>query len=101
VLHRHCADVGREPADVRVTHLASALTARDREELADVVDRLRPDRVTAEAFAARTNAATVDDHIGRFRELADAGVQTAIVNLPDLSGPAPVERFAEIIAAFR
>lgn len=51
--------------------------------------------------AARTNAATIDDHVSRFRELADAGVQTAIVNLPDLSGTEPVERLAEIIAAFR
>lgn len=100
VLHRHCADVGRDPAEVRVTHLAGALTARDSEGLASMVDQLRPERVTAEAFAARTNAATIDDHIGRFRELADAGVQTAIVNLPDLSGPEAVERFAEVIAAF-
>jgi len=101
VLHGHCADIGRDPAEVRVTHLASALTASDRDELSETVDRLRPDHVTAQAFAARTNAATIDDHIGRFRELADAGVQTAIVNLPDLSGTAPVERFAEVIAAFR
>jgi hypothetical protein len=38
-------------------------------------------------------------HVGRFQELADVGVHTAIVNFPDLSGPEPVERFAEIIAA--
>ena len=51
------------------------------------------------------NAGTVADQIGRFRELADAGVQTAIVSLPDLpqspaDGPDPVARFAPIIAAF-
>jgi F420-dependent oxidoreductase-like protein len=100
VLHRHCADVGRDPADVRVTHLSTALTGRDDDELTALVDRLRPERITPEAFGARVNAATVDDHVGRFRQLADAGVQTAIVSLPDLSDAAPVERFAEVIAAF-
>ena len=39
--------------------------------------------------------------IGRFRALADAGVQTAIVSFPDLADPDPVERFAPVVAAFR
>jgi alkanesulfonate monooxygenase SsuD/methylene tetrahydromethanopterin reductase-like flavin-dependent oxidoreductase (luciferase family) len=100
VLARHCADVGRDLADVRVTHLSTALVGADDDELAATVERLRGDRVTAEAFAVRTNAATVEDHVGRFRKLADAGVQTAIVSLPDLSDTMPIERFAEVIAAF-
>jgi F420-dependent oxidoreductase-like protein len=70
VLHRHCAEVGRDPSEVTVTHLSTAV------------------------------ADTVDDHIGRCRALADAGVQTAIVSLPDLDGTEPVERFGEVIAAF-
>jgi F420-dependent oxidoreductase-like protein len=100
VLHRHCADLGRDPSDIRVTQLSTALTATSQDELAATIERLKPDRVTAESYAARVNAATIDDHIGRYRELADAGVQTAIVNLPDLSGPEPAERFAGVIAAF-
>jgi hypothetical protein len=47
------------------------------------------------------NAGTVDDHVGRFRALAEAGVQTAIVNLPDLADPEPVERFADVIGRYR
>ena len=48
------------------------------------------------------NAGTVDDQIGRFRALADAGVGTAIVSLPDLEGDtSPLERFSKIIEAFR
>ncbi|MEO7556282.1 MAG: TIGR03560 family F420-dependent LLM class oxidoreductase [Acidimicrobiales bacterium] len=100
VLHRHCADVGRDPADVRVTHLSTALTGENDDDLAAIVERLRGDRMTVEAFVARTNGATIDDHVGRFRKLADAGVQTAIVSLPDLSDTGPVERFAGVIAAF-
>jgi hypothetical protein len=43
----------------------------------------------------------IDDAIGRFRGLADAGVQTAVVSLPDLGGGTePIERFTEVVAAF-
>lgn len=100
VLRAHCKAVGRDPSEVRVTHLASALVGDDPSSLGVLVDRLRGDRWSPEAYAGRVNAATVDDHVGRFRALADAGVQTAIVSLPDLSGPEPVERFAQVIAAF-
>lgn len=100
VLHRHCADVDRDPAEVRVTQLSTALTGRTRDEVDDAVAGLKPKRATPEAYAAAVNAGTVADHIGRFRELADAGVQTAIVNLPDLGDTAPIERFGDVIAAF-
>jgi hypothetical protein len=43
----------------------------------------------------------VADQVGRFRALADAGVQSAIVSLPDLAGVEPIERFREVIDAFR
>jgi hypothetical protein len=45
-------------------------------------------------------AATVEEHVGRYRELAEAGVQTAIVGLGDVEGPQSVSRFGEVIAAF-
>lgn len=100
VLHRHCVDVGRDPAAVRVTHLASALTGRTRDDVSAAIAGLKPKRATPEAYGAAVNAGTVDDHVGRFRALAEVGVQTAIVNLPDLGDTAPVERFASIIDAF-
>jgi hypothetical protein len=83
VLREHCAAERRDPATVAVTHLASArvIGAGDPREGA--------------------GAATVEEHIGRYRELAEAGVETAIVGLGDADGPASVERFAEVIAAFR
>ncbi len=43
----------------------------------------------------------MEDHVGRFRGLADAGVQTAVVSFPDLGSSDPVERFAPVIEAFR
>ena len=98
VLARHCATFERDPADITVTHLSTSLTAATRDELDATVDRLA--RGNRETYAARVNAGTVEDQIGRFRDLADAGVQTAIVNLPDLDDPAPVARFADVIGAF-
>ena len=83
VLREHCAAERRDPAAVAVTHLA-------------------PARVIGAGDAREgRGAATAEEHIGRFRELAEAGVQTAIVGLADAEGPATVERFAEVIAAFR
>jgi F420-dependent oxidoreductase-like protein len=95
VLRRHCADVGRDPSEVTVTHLSTALVDTA------AVERLRPSRMAPEQYAARVGAGPVEDQVGRYRALAEAGVQTAIVSLPDLDGPEPVERFADVIAAFR
>ena len=84
VLHRHCEDAGRDPAEVAVTHLAPTLVGTDRADLRPRIDALRPARLDPSTFAARTNAGTVDDQIGRLHELADAGVDEVIVSLPDL-----------------
>jgi F420-dependent oxidoreductase-like protein len=71
VLHRHSADVGRDPSEIRVTHLSEA-----------------------------HEDATTEEHVGRLRELADAGVEEAIVSFRDLSTNEPLERFAEVIQTF-
>ncbi|HEX6422480.1 MAG TPA: TIGR03560 family F420-dependent LLM class oxidoreductase [Acidimicrobiales bacterium] len=71
VLQQHCANEGRDPAEIRVTILSTA------------------------------DAPTVEDHVGRYRQFAEAGVQTAIVSFPDLGDPAVLARFGEVIQAFR
>lgn len=102
VLHSQCEREQRDRATIEVTQLSTTLTARDAAELDRLIARVKPPRLAASKFLEQSNAGTVDDQIGRFRGLADAGIQTAIVSLPDLDGtPAAVERFAPIIAAFR
>jgi alkanesulfonate monooxygenase SsuD/methylene tetrahydromethanopterin reductase-like flavin-dependent oxidoreductase (luciferase family) len=82
VLHAHCAAEGRDPAAVEVTHLG-------------------PARVTAPGEPRTgSGAASAEEHVGRFRALAEAGVQTAIVGLSDAEGADSVRRFADVIAAF-
>jgi F420-dependent oxidoreductase-like protein len=71
VLHGHCASEGRDPAEITVTVLSTA------------------------------DAPTVDDHVGRYRQFADIGVEAVIVNFPDLTTPDPVSRFAPVVDAFR
>ena len=85
VLHRHCADVGRDPSQIRVTHLSSVDVAADD--------------APPESGPKGAIVGTVEEQVGRFRELAEAGVQTAMVRLPNLD-VAVVERFAPVIAAF-
>ncbi|MCW3066608.1 MAG: serine/threonine protein phosphatase, partial [Solirubrobacterales bacterium] len=83
VLHEHCAAEGRDPAAIAVTHLGAARVIGSGEP------------------RAGQGAATVDEHVGRYRELAEAGVQTAIVGLSDTEGPDSVRRFRDVVAAFR
>jgi hypothetical protein len=42
----------------------------------------------------------VEDQIGRYRRLAEAGVETAIVALPDLFTPGAIEAFGRVISGF-
>jgi F420-dependent oxidoreductase-like protein len=82
VLREHCAAEGRDPAEIEVTHLAAARV------------------IAAGEPPEGQGAASAEEHVGRFRELAEAGVQTAIVGLSDANGPESVTRFAEVIEAF-
>jgi alkanesulfonate monooxygenase SsuD/methylene tetrahydromethanopterin reductase-like flavin-dependent oxidoreductase (luciferase family) len=83
VLHEHCATEGRDPAEITVTQAAPARV------------------VEADEPPEGPGAATAEEHVGRYRELAESGVQTAIVSLPQADGPDSVSRFAEVIGAFR
>jgi F420-dependent oxidoreductase-like protein len=101
VLRKHCEAEGRDPDAVVVTHLSSVLAGPDHDSLARFVAESRPDGWSADAHAAHVNAATVDELVGRFRRLADAGVQEAIVRIADVGTPGSVERFAPVVDAFR
>jgi F420-dependent oxidoreductase-like protein len=89
VLRRHCVAEERDASTITVTHLAPARVIESEEAEA-----------AAPSERAATGAATVQEHIGRYRGLAEAGVQTAIVALSDAEGSASVSRFADVIAAF-
>ncbi|MEM9468067.1 MAG: LLM class flavin-dependent oxidoreductase [Actinomycetota bacterium] len=99
VLRGHCTAVDRDPAEVSITHLGQVLLGSGRDDLAERVERLRPAQTGADRYAATVNAGTVDDHELGFRRLAQAGVDTAIVTVPELSA-ASIEPFAALIDRF-
>ncbi len=101
VLRAHCVAEGRDPAAVELTHLSSVLVGADDRHVAEQVERFRPRRSDSARAAARLNAGTVKDQVGRFRELAEAGVGEAIVRLRDPLDAGAMEQMAHVISAFR
>ena len=99
ILHRHCHGLDRPTEAVRVTHLSTTLVGADSSEVGALVDRFGPQR-DRERWAARVHAGTVDEQVGRFRALAEVGVDEAIVALEGTLDEAALERFAPVIAAF-
>jgi alkanesulfonate monooxygenase SsuD/methylene tetrahydromethanopterin reductase-like flavin-dependent oxidoreductase (luciferase family) len=99
VLRRHCELAGRDPAEVAITVLDIPVLGRDREHASALVAALRG-RTSAAAYAHRHHAGVAADHIGRYRMLADRGVGTVFVSLPDLTGPDDLSRLAPVIRAF-
>jgi F420-dependent oxidoreductase-like protein len=101
VLREHCRAVGRDPAEVELTHLSTALVGTDDRHVTELVERLRPRNTDPARFAASVHAGTITDHVGRYRELAEAGVAEVMVRIADLTEPEPLDRMAKIISAFR
>ena len=100
ILHRHCATVGRDPKSVEITVLDLPVIGADREDVAVRVERLRG-RLPAAVYAARHHAGPAVDHARRYLELADLGVGTIFIALPDLSGADDLARCAPLLAALR
>ena len=97
VLRGHCADLGRDPDDVEITVLDVPVLGTDREDVARRVERLRG-RVPAAAFAAA--APRRDRRRPRARataELAEAGVGTVFVALPDLVDADDLRRLEPVL----
>lgn len=99
VLRRHCEQAGRDPAEVAVTVLDTPVLGADRDDVAAIVERFRG-RHPAARYARQHHAGTADDHIGRYRLLAQRGVSTVFVSLPDLAGPHEVLKLAPVAEAF-
>jgi len=98
VLAGHCAELGRDPATVEVTHLSTALVAGNEAELEHETSTRRPARNVAR-WAARVNPGTIEDHVLRVRALQAVGVQHVIVSLEGVWDSPAIERFAEVITA--
>jgi alkanesulfonate monooxygenase SsuD/methylene tetrahydromethanopterin reductase-like flavin-dependent oxidoreductase (luciferase family)/predicted kinase len=83
-----------------VTVLDVPVVGRDRDQVASLVERLRG-QTPAAVYAARHHAGVAAEHQARYAQLAQRGVRTVFVALPDLTGPDDVTRLAPIIAGLR
>ncbi len=79
-----------------VTVLDVPVLGTDRDDTASRVERLRG-RTAAATFARTHHAGTADDHLARYRGLAEHGVSTVFLALPDLAGPDDVARCAPLL----
>ena len=97
VLSRHCEEIERDPAEIEVTHLTTALASTDRKDLRDRVGRLRDRNTTAESYMERNNAGTVDDLTELFAAYGASGAGHSIVAIPDVVADGSIEAFAGVI----
>ena len=84
-----------------MSHLTTALVARDPAELDALVDAAPPARRGSGAVGGRRARGHGRRPDRRFRELAEAGVGEVAVRLVDLVDAEPIARMAPVIAAFR
>jgi alkanesulfonate monooxygenase SsuD/methylene tetrahydromethanopterin reductase-like flavin-dependent oxidoreductase (luciferase family)/predicted kinase len=97
VLRAHCAEGGRDPAEVAVTVLDLPVVGRDRDDVWRRVEKHRG-RTSAAAYATKTHAGTVADHRDRYGDLAATGVSTVFVATRDIDGPDDVLELAGLNA---
>jgi F420-dependent oxidoreductase-like protein len=96
ILQGHCADVGRDPAEIKVTRLGSLFLARS----ADEADELRKSVAGAMGEEWAREAATFGDadSVGeQVQALVDAGADELIFNLPLANGPDEVTTAGEVL----
>jgi F420-dependent oxidoreductase-like protein len=99
VLRAHCEAVGRDPSEVTVSRLATLVLTENEAETAATNDFLR--QVTGEEPSG-SNVGTADELVGQVEELAAAGVDYFIFNMPTGTaetvrrvGDAVLARFAD------
>jgi F420-dependent oxidoreductase-like protein len=99
VLKRHCETLGRDPSEITVSRLATLVLTENEQETATTKDFLR--QVTGEEPSG-SNVGTEDELVGQVEELAAAGVDYFIFNMPTGTaetvrrvGEAVVSRFTE------
>jgi F420-dependent oxidoreductase-like protein len=101
VLRRHCDQLGRDAADVSVSHLSTVLVGDDAAHVRALVESTRPPKLSAERHSQAVNAGTIEQHAARIDRYVESGVDHVVVGLADLADAGAVDRYAAVIAAAR
>ncbi len=94
VLHRHCADVGRDPAAITVTRLATLVITGSAQQTGELQNFLA--RAAGPEALATSNLGQPDEIVAQLRALVDAGVQEFIFNMP-LADPAAIRNAGALL----
>jgi alkanesulfonate monooxygenase SsuD/methylene tetrahydromethanopterin reductase-like flavin-dependent oxidoreductase (luciferase family) len=98
VLERHCEDVGRDPAEIAKTKLATLVIADTHEaaeaKIAPMRDRMPEERLRAMVMAGDRDE--VGEQIAAYRE---AGLDGLIVNMPDVHDLEAVAQAGQVLEA--
>jgi len=93
VLRGHCAAERRDPSEVTVSRLSTLVLTASEEETATTKDFLR--QVTGEEPTG-SDVGTADELVARVEELAAAGVEYFVFNVPT-GTPDTVRRLGEVL----
>ncbi|MBV9663275.1 MAG: LLM class F420-dependent oxidoreductase, partial [Actinobacteria bacterium] len=96
VIRNHCADVGRDPSEIRITRMATMFLTNSPDETKQVREF-----VASAAGPEMIGAAQIgedDDIAAQVKELAAAGVDEFIFNMP-LSDAAAVTRAGTLLGS--
>jgi F420-dependent oxidoreductase-like protein len=96
VLHRHCADVGRDPAEITTSRLGSLFLSSSPEEAEQTQGFLR-DAAGAD-FEERFTVGDAPAVLDQVSALVDAGLDELIFNLP-YADAATVRRAGELLVS--
>ncbi len=100
VLRRHCVEMERDPDEVEIGHLVTAMVAPDDATLRSHIGQLRARSQSVEQYAATNSAGLAVDLAELFRSYQDAGTSHSVVALPNVHLEGSIEAFAEVVAAF-
>jgi F420-dependent oxidoreductase-like protein len=96
VIQRHCKDVGRDPSEVAITRMATLVITDSDEQTKQTMDFLVS--AAGPEAASAFNVGREDEIVDQIGELAEAGVDTFIFNMPT-SGKDAVQRAGELFAS--
>jgi alkanesulfonate monooxygenase SsuD/methylene tetrahydromethanopterin reductase-like flavin-dependent oxidoreductase (luciferase family) len=96
VLRRHCADVGRDPAEVTTTRLGSLFFA-ENDAQADETRSMMTGLAGAE-FVESCTIGTEDQIVDQVAAILDVGVDEPIFNLP-FADPEVVARVGKLLTS--
>ncbi len=96
VLHAHCADVGRDPAEITTTRLGSLFLSSSPEEAEQTSGFLRD--AAGDEFGERFTVGEPAAVVDQVAALVDAGLDTLIFNLP-FADAETVRRAGELLVS--